>query len=247
VVVIQELCFKALRWVSDRWVNKHCKILYFGEENIADNKDERRIYISNHPTTFDVPALLSINEKNIYTLIDSNAYTIPFLGLLLRGAGFIKFAKGKGREALEKAQKYIEEKKPFVQTLRTGEAIVGEKSRPRIGGIVLAHASKANLYPLFVMIEEGKKVLKYFRGIDLKKYPYTFFHETLYFIRFGKPIRYEEYAKENMTHRDFIDIANRISDLLQKEKAALQKILAEKKEYYAGLPRAGGPEYRLVF
>ena len=245
--MIQELCFKALRWTADRWINKHCRILYFGEENIAENKDERRIYISNHPTTFDVPALLSINEKNIYTLIDANAYTIPFLGLVLRGAGFIKFAKGKGREALEKAKKYIEEKKPFLQTLRTGEAIVGEKSRPRIGGIVLAHAAKANLYPLFVMIEEGKKALKYFRGIDLKKHPYTNFRNTLYFIRFGKPIRYEEYAKENMTHQDFMDIAKRISILFQKEREALRKILSEKKEYYAGLPRAGGAAYRLVF
>ena len=245
--MIQELSFKILRWASDRWVKKHCRILYFDEENIANNKNERRVYIANHPTTFDVPVLLSMNEKNIYTLIDSNAYTIPFLGLILRGAGFIKFAKGKGREALEKAKKYIEARKPFLQTLRTGEAIVGEKSRPRIGGILLAHAARANLYPLFVMIEEGKKALKYFRGLDFKKHPYTLFHDTLYMIRFGKPIRYEEYAKENMTHRDYMDIAKRISDCFKKEKQTTLELLSEKQEYYSALARVGGPDYRLVF
>ena len=245
--MVQQTCFKILRWMSDRWVNSNCRVIYFGEENIAHNKDEKRVYVTNHPTTFDVPVLLSINKRNIYTMVDANAYTIPFLGWLLRGAGFIKFVKGRGKKALERARKYIEARKPFLQTLRTGEAIVGEKSRPRIGGILLAHTARANLYPIFVMVEEGKRVLKYFRGLDLKKHPYSNFHQSLYFICFGKPIRYEEYARDEMTPRDFHDVANRISDWFKHERQARLRQLAEQRDYFSHLARIGGPEYRLVF
>ena len=245
--MVQQISFKILRWIADRWVNRNCRVLFFGEENIANNKDEKRVYVTNHPTTFDVPVMLSINMRNIFTMIDANAYTLPFIGWLLRGAGFIKFVKGRGLRALERARAYIEAKKPFLQTLRTGEAIIGEKSRPRIGGILLAHKAQANLYPIYVMVEEGKRVLKHFRGLDLKRHPYSNLNKALYFVRFGKPIRYEDYAKDYMTPRDLHGVANRISDYFKKEREAMMKLLSEKKEYFARLSRRGGPEHRILF
>jgi 1-acyl-sn-glycerol-3-phosphate acyltransferase len=232
---------------ASRWVRKKCKVLYYGLENIANNKNERRVYISNHPTTFDVHLLLHMSETIIYTFIDAAAYSIPGLGLLLSGAGYIKFVKGKGPKAMERAIEYIEHHKPFLQTLRTGEAILGDVSKPRTGGIRIAYQARANIYPHFLMMAGGKKITKQFRGMDFKLHPLTCFDNILYFVKFLKPIPYEEYAKEKMTHRDYQNIANRIGELFEHEKQKTLTMLKDEDEYFSKLERTGGADYRILY
>ena len=245
--MFQKTCQKILQSGASKWVRKKSKVLYYGLDNIASNKNERRIYISNHPTTFDVLLLLHMSRTITYTFIDAAAYTIPGLNLLLSGAGYIKFVKGMGPKAMERAVEYIEQKKPFLQTLRTGEAIFGEVSKPRTGGIRIAYRARANIYPLFLMMEGANKITKQFRGLDLKLHPYTYFDNILYFVKFLKPVPYEEYAKEKITHRDYQNIANRIGKLFEHEKQKTLAMLKDEHEYFSKLERTGGADYKILF
>jgi len=228
-------------------VRKNCKVLYYGSENIVDNKNERRIYISNHPTSFDLFVLMHLSESIINAFINEDAYSIPLLGLLLNGAGFLKYARGKGRETMEQAITYIEEKKPFFHSLRSGVARTRASTKPRTGGIRIAYEAKANIYPIFAMIEKGKEISRKIRGLDLKIHPYINFNQTIYFVKFCKALRYKEYAKNPLKHKDFQRLANKIQEIFKQEQQGIMKMINENKDYFSRLERIGGSEKRIVF
>ena len=53
--------FKLLKFYSDIWARRHCRVVMSGQQNLDNNQDRRRIYIVSHPTTFDLPLLVHIS------------------------------------------------------------------------------------------------------------------------------------------------------------------------------------------
>ena len=238
--------FKLLRWGAGIWVRRHCNVIYYGLENLGHNKKEKRIYIIDHPTTYDAFILMHISEDLICFVMNDEAFGYPLIGKLLAGAGYIPLVKGKGNEAIERAAESVKRNIPLMYALKSRQPVSGGNPSPRTGGIRVAHAAKATIYPLCLMIEDRARIVKEFRGPDLKKRLYSKFSKTLYLVNFCKPISYEEYAGENMTYEDYQKVALSINNIFDEEKKRVSQRLEDEKEYFSRLKKTGGAEKRIT-
>ena len=238
--------FKLLRWGAGIWVRRHCHVIYFGLENLNPNKEENRIYIIDHPTTYDAFVLLHISEEPVCFVMLEEVFDYPLIGKMLANAGNIPLGKGKGDEAIERAVEAVKKKIPLLYALKSRQSVSGGNLRPRTGGIRIAHAAKATIYPLCLMTEDGTRIVKEFWGPDLKKRLYSKFSKTLYLANFCKPISHEEYARENMTYEDYQKVAFRINNTFDEEKKRVSQRLEDEKEYFSRLKKTGGAEKRIT-
>ena len=127
----------------------------------------------------------------------------------------------------------------------------GEEVGPETGAIRIAHQAKADIVPFHVMIEEGKRTFKYYKDSKGDLYPYTIFSDTLYFITFTKPIRYEEYSKNFETtsikkrNAEYNKMAMEFDMKFKEMDKNLQKELQQNASYYQSLKRTGGSPIRI--
>jgi 1-acyl-sn-glycerol-3-phosphate acyltransferase len=68
------------------------------------------LFAANHPSTTDPILIPLISKKPMSLMITSKAFSIPFLGALMRKMNHICVSPGQGEKVLEKAR----------QTLRSG-------------------------------------------------------------------------------------------------------------------------------
>ena len=239
--------FKLLRFYSDIWARHHCRVIVSGEEHIASVASENRIYIVSHPTTYDLPVLVHLAQNNFYVVVFEDPFAHPLVRWVFEGAGFLKLTAGRSEEMIEQSRRLIEAKNPLIYSLKGYGVDFGEDVKPRTGGIRIAHLAKANIYPVHLMIEEGKMIFTSYRDRKGGVYPYTIFKNTLYFATFLKPLLYSEYAKQGMGYDGYQRIAYDIDARFQETQARLERELRDNPERYRGMRRRGGAERRLFF
>ena len=230
--------FKLLKLYADLWARRHCRVELSGEEQLEHVREERRVYIVSHPTTWDLPMLAHIGRNNYYVIVAGGPFAHPLVKWLFSNAGFLKIEQDSGDEVIGKACQLVAARHPLIISLKGYGVDFGEEVRARTGGIRIAHAAKANIYPVHLMIEEGKRIMKGFKDASGTNYPFTVFHDTMYFATFLPPLRYEEYAKEEMSYEDYQQIAYSIESKFAAIQENIERALLEGR--FAGVARRGG-------
>jgi 1-acyl-sn-glycerol-3-phosphate acyltransferase len=251
---MREKCyFKILQIYSDFWARRHGKVILSGLENVEAVQGRRRIYIGLHPTTYDVPLLIHTAKNNLYFIIAEGPFVHPLVGRLFQGAGFVKLNYCRPRQAIQEAVDLVSSGKTMLCSMYGYGIDFGEDVPPETGAIRIAHQAKADIVPTIPMIEEGKRIFKWYRDSKGNLYPYTYFKDSFFFLSFAEPIRYEVYAGKLDTpsvkkkNAEFTRMAQQIHATVKGVEAAQRKDLEERSEYYNSLKRRGGVDTRIVW
>jgi 1-acyl-sn-glycerol-3-phosphate acyltransferase len=237
--------FKLLKLYSDIWARRHCHVVLSGEEHVRSAPKENRVYLICHPTTWDLPLLVHFARNNFSAVVAAGPFTHPLVNWLFRNAGFIKLEQGKTEEMISQATAVVAAGSPLLVALKRYGEEAGDEARPRTGGIRIAYQARADLYPVHLMIEEGKMITKGFKDRSGAINPFTVFHDTLYFATFCRPLRYSDYAREGMGYEDFQAVANSVEATFNETGRRIQAEL--KAGRYDGLPRRGGVRTQVIY
>jgi 1-acyl-sn-glycerol-3-phosphate acyltransferase len=238
-----ETYFRLLKLYSDIWARRHCGVVIGGEGHLRSVADTNRLYIVSHPTTWDLPLLAHISKDHFYIVVAEGPFAHPLVKWLFSNSGFLKVDSENSDSVVDAAAGLIMTKHPLIMSLKGYGVDFGEKVRPRTGGIRMADAAKADIYPVHLMIEEGKMIFKAFTKGGTK-YPFTVFHDTLYFATFCTPLLYKDYHRDGMSYEGYKEIAYSIETTFDTTQ---ERLLGELKEgRYADLPRRGGSPSQLL-
>jgi 1-acyl-sn-glycerol-3-phosphate acyltransferase len=87
------------------------EILTYGQEHLFKGP---KILVGNHPNASDGLCLPSVIPEHLHFAVQSEVFTIPVIGHILKHAGQIPVARGKGPEFLQKASQILERGFPVV-------------------------------------------------------------------------------------------------------------------------------------
>lgn len=128
------------------------KVRIKGLENIS--KKQNYIYISNHASAMDIPALIHGIPDQIRFLAKQELGKIPFWGWLLKYGGYILIDRKNPKRAIKSIQRAIEKIKSGVSVLvfAEGTRSVDGKLLPfKRGGFMLAIKSKTPVIPVTIL------------------------------------------------------------------------------------------------
>ena len=249
----EEFYFKIIRLYSDFWVRRHGRVILSGLEHVEAVQGRRRVYIGPHPTTYDVPLLIHTAKNNLYFIIAEGPFVHPLVSRLFRGAGFVKLNYDRPRQAILESVDLVSRGKPMLCSMYGYGVDFGEDVPPETGAIRIAHQAQADIVPALLMIEEGKRIFKWYRDSEGDLYPYTYFKDSFFFLSFTEPIRYEDYSKNLDTpsvkkkNAEYARMTQQFHNKFKSMEAAQQKDLEERPEYYDSLKRRGGTDTRIVW
>jgi 1-acyl-sn-glycerol-3-phosphate acyltransferase len=238
--------FRLLQFYSDVWTRAHCRVIISGEQNLASPGARNRVYLVSHPTTYDLPVLAHISKRSFYVVVAEGPFAHPIVGWLFRNTGFPMLKSDNSDEVFQESLRLMDTGAPLIYSLKGYGVDFGEDVRPRTGGIRLAHLAGADIYPVHLMIEQGKMIFKWYRDRKGGVYPYTIFWNTLYFATFCEPILYADYAREGMSYEDYRDIAFRIDDVFNQTQGRLEEDLKANAARYRRMRRWGGSGKRVM-
>ena len=236
--------FRLLKLYADIWARRHCRVILAGQEILDVPSDRGRVYVVSHPTTWDLPMLAHIGRNNWYVIVDKGPFAHPLVNWLFKNSGFLKLEGDNSDAVIQQAVDIAAAKKPLIVSLKGYGGDFGEVVRPRTGAIRIAHMAKADIYPVHLWIEDGKRIMKgfTFRG---ETYPFSVFHDTLYFATFCPPLRYEHYGKEAMTYKDYTTMAYAMEATFDEMEKKIRGELAAGR--YDGVPRKGGTKTQILY
>ncbi len=128
------------------------KVKIKGLENIAEKQNY--IYISNHASAMDIPALIHGIPDQVRFLAKQELGKIPFWGWLLKYGGYILIDRRNPKRAIKSIQKAIEKIKSGVSVLvfAEGTRSVDGKLLPfKRGGFMLAIKSNTPVIPVTIL------------------------------------------------------------------------------------------------
>jgi 1-acyl-sn-glycerol-3-phosphate acyltransferase len=237
--------FRLLKLYSDVWARRHCRVVLSGEEVLEPGRDRPRVYIVSHPVTWDLPMLAHIGRNNYYVIVDKGPFAHPLVSWLFNRSGFLKLEGSNADDVIARSAEVAAEGKPLIVSLFGYGVDFGEKVRPRTGGIRIAHAAGADIFPIHLMIEEGKRLMKAFRNHRGESFPFSVFHETLYFATFLPPLRHEDWAREGMSYDDYTAVAAGLEQQFLEQEAAITAELRAGR--WDGVPRRGGADRQVLY
>lgn len=242
-----DIAFWLLRIYSTIWMRSKSRVLIEGRENLPKDRTQRRTYIViNHSTSFDLVALMHISGSRFSVVMDEGAFNFPVIRRIFSRAGFVPLVKGESARAVDVAVGKIVEGIPVVMSLTGGGSTMGNEERPRTGGVRIAHLAEAAIYPIFTMVEESKKRHLDFKGVDGRRYPYTTFRDTLYFVSFLPPIPASVFTSDE-TYDSYQKVAQALKVLADKEQARFARLLVERKADFDRVRRRGGSSERILW
>lgn len=228
--------------ICSNWVKKNGKIIVNYDREIENCP--KKVYIVHHPTTYDFFTLSHLAKNSFYLAINRAPFDVPIVGYFLSKAGFLPVYKNKEKNSyiIDKMIKRVKNGYPVLNSARNEELATGLKGRLRTGGVVIADFAKADIIPIHIYIEKDRITKYNTYTFQFKKAPVTNFKNALVFVSFLKPIKWEEYHKENMTKDDYKNIIEKIGEIFDKEDEKIEKLLKDNKEYYDSLERKGGSD-----
>lgn len=128
------------------------KVKTSGLENIAEKRNY--IYISNHASAMDIPALICAIPDQIRFLAKQELGKIPLWGWLLKHGGYILIDRKNPKRAIKSIQKAIEKIKNGVSVLVFAEgtrSIDGKLLPFKRGGFMLAIKSNTPIVPVTIL------------------------------------------------------------------------------------------------
>ncbi|CUT02039.1 lysophospholipid acyltransferase family protein [Candidatus Chrysopegis kryptomonas] len=128
------------------------KVKVNGLENLSKGKNY--IYISNHASAMDIPALICGIPDQIRFLAKQELGKIPLWGWLLRYGGYILIDRRNPKRAIRSVQKAIEKIKSGVSVLVFAEgtrSFDGELLPFKRGGFMLAIKSNTPIVPVTIL------------------------------------------------------------------------------------------------
>lgn len=236
--------FRILKIYADLWSRRHCKVVLMGEENI--NTARPRIYIVSHPTTWDLPLLVHISKKHFYIVVADGPFQHPLVSWIFGNAGFFKLTKENSKQVIDDTCRLVRAGHPAIFSLKGYGVDFGEDVRPRTGGVRTAHLAGADICPIHLRIEDGKRIFKYYKKSEEESYPYTVFHDTLYHVTFLPTLKYEDYAKDSMTYEEYTEIAYSIESSFVESEKRIRAQMEDNSAFYARMKRKGGAERQVT-
>ena len=237
--------FRLLKMYADIWARRHCGVVLSGEELLEARRDRPRLYVVSHPTTWDLPMLAHLGRNNYYVIVDKGPFAHPLVNWLFNRSGFLKLDGSNADGVIGQAQQIAADRKPLIISLYGYGVDFGEKVRPRTGGIRIAHGAGADIYPVHLMIEEGKRIMKDFRNHRGESYPFSVFHDTLYFATICPPLRFEEWSRPQMSYEDYTKVAQQLEATFLANEARINAGL--RAGTWDGVPRKGGTRKQIVY
>jgi len=128
------------------------KVKVNGIENLSENQNY--IYISNHASAMDIPALICGIPDQIRFLAKQELGKIPLWGWLLKYGGYILIDRRNPKRAIKSIQKAIQKIKSGVSVLvfAEGTRSVDGKLLPfKRGGFMLALKSNTPVVPVTIL------------------------------------------------------------------------------------------------
>ena len=245
--MIARASFGILRMYSTAWMRSRCRVVIDGIQHLPRDPSQRRTYIVlNHSTTYDLVALMHISARRFSVVMDEGAFNVPVIRHIFAGAGFIPLVKTDSARAVDTAVREIRAGMPVLMSLTDGAATIGGEERPRTGGVRIAHLADAAMYPVFVMVEENKKLHRSLKGVDGKTHPFTTFRDTVYIVDFLPPILPGVFGRAE-TYESYAALALRMKAMADAEKKKYERELADPNGRFAGLPRTGGTSQRITW
>lgn len=121
-----------------------------GAEHIPDGPV---IFMSNHQSSFDIPALLATMPRRIHWIAKKELFDIPVFGQSMRRGGYIPLDRGDGRKALQSMD-------AAAAAIRLGKSVVmfpeGTRSEDghllpfKRGGFILARKAAVPVIPVTI-------------------------------------------------------------------------------------------------
>jgi 1-acyl-sn-glycerol-3-phosphate acyltransferase len=238
--------FRLLKVYADPWSRRHCRVIVAGEEHLASLRGRNRLYIVSHPTTWDLVLLAHIAKDPFCVVVAEGPFAHPLVNWLFTNAGFLKLGASNSDQVISQACSRIQEKTPLIYSLKGWGVDFGEDVRPRTGGIRIGHRAQADICPVHLMIEPGKRIHKQFKDFNGNQHPFTVFHDTLYFVTFLPPLRYPDYTRDQMDYEDYRTIAFSIEDAFTGSQGRIEGDLAQRADWWKTVPRRGGLAAPLV-
>jgi 1-acyl-sn-glycerol-3-phosphate acyltransferase len=245
--MIAEASFRILRAYSTAWMRSRCRLVIDGAANLPTDLSRPRTYIVlNHSTTYDLVALMHISDNRFSVVMDEGAFNVPVIRHIFAGAGFIPLVKTDSGSAVSAAVQKIRSGIPVLMSLTDGAATIGGEERARTGGVRIAHLAGAAMYPVFVMVEEDRKLHRSLKGVDGKTHPFTTFRDTVYVVDFLPPILPGVF-RETETYEGYAALALRMKAMADAEKEKYRRELADPGGRFADMPRTGGTSLRVTW
>lgn len=173
---------KVILWVCGARVKVN------GQENV--DRDEPRIYLSNHQSYFDIFVLLAYLPANFKFILKQELMRIPLLGFAMKGARYIAIDREDPRKAVKSMNEAAMKIKEGSSMLIFPEGTRSEdgKLQPfKTGGFRLALKAGCDVVPVTIKNSRNivpKKSLKINKGnIDMN---------------IGTPISVKDYTKRDM-------------------------------------------------
>ncbi|MGA2975419.1 MAG: lysophospholipid acyltransferase family protein [Spirochaetia bacterium] len=247
--MIADISFALIRAYATAWMRRHCRVLLFGQEQLESLPRGRRVYVVlNHSTSYDAVALFHLSANRFGIVMDREAFQVPVIGRLLTAAQFIALDKRVSEDAVQRAVAAVRAGTPLLVSLTEGHTAIGRPGyeRPRSGGMRIAHLAGADIFPVFVMIEEGRRRTRSFRGREGSTEIFTTFQDTLYFVSFLPPIPASSFLPEQ-TLESYRAVAEELQKQADRERERFTRMLSEKRELYEGIRRRGGSSVRVTW
>jgi 1-acyl-sn-glycerol-3-phosphate acyltransferase len=240
--------FKIMSLYSTIWMRAKARVVVKGLDDLPPRqKGEKRVYLLlNHSTTYDVVALMHVSKEPFAILMDRGAFTFPIIRHILHGAGFIPLDKDDSKPCVAACIDTVNKGKPLLISLHEGDSTIGDWGKPRTGGIRIAHATGAKLFPIFLKVEDERIKHLSFKGVNGTEYPYTTFKNTFYFIEFLKPVDLSGLPPEP-SRDDFFEVAKALDEKAEAVEARYESFLADNRERFAPLKRRGGTRFRVAW
>jgi 1-acyl-sn-glycerol-3-phosphate acyltransferase len=240
--------FKIMSVYSTIWMRAKARVIVKGLDALPRRKrGEKRVYLLlNHSTTFDIVALMHVSREPFAIMMDKGAFNFPIIRHILKGAGFIPLDKADSKPAVEACGRALEEGRPLLISLHEGESTLGDWGKPRTGGIRMAHLAGAELYPIFLKVEDDRIRRLSFRGVNGTEYSYTTFRNTFYFIEFLEPVDLSSLPPEP-SYGDYFAVATALDAKAAVVEERYEAFLADNRERFAPLRRKGGSRFRVAW
>ncbi len=149
-------------------------------------RDEPVIYMANHESWLDIPALLAAVPTQVRFLAKKSLFSIPFFGWAISSMGFIPVDREHRREAIksfEEAAARIRAGRPVLVFPEETRSVDGELLPFQRGGFLLALKGHLRIVP--VGLEGPRRCLP--------KYSYLLRPGTVT-VRFGAPVSTEGFG-----------------------------------------------------